>query len=59
MTLEEKVGQLFVINGFGTGVHDKDPQMVRLNRQFYGVPDIAALIRKFKPAAILARPPGV
>lgn len=53
MTLEEKVGQLFVINGFGTGVHDKDPQMVKLNRQFYGVPDIAALIRKFKPGGII------
>jgi beta-N-acetylhexosaminidase len=53
MTLEEKVGQLFVINGFGTGIHDKDPQMVKLNRQFYGVPDIAALIRKFKPGGII------
>jgi beta-N-acetylhexosaminidase len=53
MTLEEKVGQLFVINGFGTGVHDKDPQMVKLNRQFYGVPDIAGLIRKFKPGGVI------
>jgi beta-N-acetylhexosaminidase len=53
MTLEEKVGQLFVINGFGTGVHDKDPQMVKLNRRFYGVPDIAGLIRKFKPGGII------
>lgn len=53
MTIEEKVGQLFVINGFGTGVHDKDPHMVKLNRQFYGVPDIAALIRKFKPGGII------
>jgi beta-N-acetylhexosaminidase len=53
MTLDEKVGQLFVINGFGTGLHDKDPQMVKLNREFYGVPDIAALIRKFKPGGII------
>jgi beta-N-acetylhexosaminidase len=53
MTLEEKVGQLFVINGFGTGIHDHDPQMVKLNRRFYGVPDIAALIRKFKPGGII------
>jgi beta-N-acetylhexosaminidase len=53
MTLEEKVGQLFVINGFGTGLHDKDPQMVKLNREFYGVPDIAALIRKFKPGGVI------
>jgi beta-N-acetylhexosaminidase len=53
MTLEEKVGQLFVVNGFGTSIHDKDPQMVKLNRQFYGVPDIAALIRKFKPGGVI------
>jgi beta-N-acetylhexosaminidase len=53
MTLAEKVGQLFVINGFGTGLHDRDPQMVKLNREFYGVPDIAALIRKFKPGGII------
>lgn len=53
MTLEEKVGQLFVINGFGTGIHDQDPQMVKLNRRFYGVPDIAGLIRKFKPGGII------
>jgi beta-N-acetylhexosaminidase len=53
MTLAEKVGQLFVINGFGTGLHDRDPEMVKLNRQFYGVPDIAALIHKFKPGGII------
>jgi beta-N-acetylhexosaminidase len=27
--------------------------MVKLNRQFYGVPDIAALIRKFKPGGVI------
>ena len=53
MTLEEKVGQLFVINGFGTGLHDKNPEMVTLNREFYGVSDIAQLIRKFKPGGII------
>lgn len=53
MTLEEKVGQLFVINGFGTSLHDKNPQMVKLNRRFYGVPNIAQLIRKFDPGGII------
>jgi beta-N-acetylhexosaminidase len=53
MTLEEKVGQLFVINGFGTGLHDKNPEMVKLNRRFYGVSDIAGLIRKFKPGGVI------
>ena len=53
MTPAEKVGQLFVINGFGTGLHDKNPQMVKLNRRFYGVSDIAQLIQKFKPGGII------
>lgn len=53
MTLKEKVGQLFVVNGFGKSVHDRDPKMVRLNRRFYGVPDIAALIRKFNPGGVI------
>ena len=53
MTLKEKVGQLFVINGFGTGVHDKDPEMVKLNQRFYGVDDIAELIRKFNPGGVI------
>ena len=53
MTLKEKVGQLFVVNGFGTGLHDRDPEMVRLNRRFYGVSDIAELIRKFDPGGVI------
>jgi beta-N-acetylhexosaminidase len=53
MTLKEKVGQLFVINGFGTGIHDRSPQAVRLNRRFYGVSNIAQLIRKFNPGGII------
>ncbi len=53
MTLDERVGQLFVINGFGTGIRDKDPQMVKLNRRFYGVSNMAQLIRKFKPGGII------
>jgi beta-N-acetylhexosaminidase len=53
MTLRERVGQLFVINGFGASVHDKDPTMVKLNRRFYGVSNIAQLIRKFDPGGII------
>ena len=53
MTLDEKVGQLFEINGFGAGIRDKSPQMVKLNRQFYGVSNMAQLIRKFKPGGII------
>jgi len=53
MTLKEKVGQLFVINGFGDSLRDRDPEMVRLNRRFYGVSNIARLIRKFDPGGII------
>ncbi len=53
MTLKEKVGQLFVVNGFGSSVRDTDPEMVRLNRQFYGVSNIAQLIRKYRPGGII------
>ena len=53
MTLKEKVGQLFVINGFGTGLHDRSPEAVKFNRRFYGVSDIAQLIRKFDPGGII------
>lgn len=53
MTLKEKVGQLFVINGFGTGLHDRSPEAVRFNEKFYGVKDIAELIHKFQPGGII------
>ncbi|MGD9734636.1 MAG: glycoside hydrolase family 3 protein [Solirubrobacterales bacterium] len=53
MTLKEKVGQLFVINGFGSSIHDRDPAMAKLNRRFYGVKDIAELIRKFDPGGVI------
>ncbi len=53
MTLKEKVGQLFVVNGFGRSIHDKDPAMVRLNRRFYGVSNIAQLIRKYNPGGVI------
>jgi beta-N-acetylhexosaminidase len=53
MTLREKVGQLFVINGFGNSVRDTDPEMVRLNRRFYGVDNIAQLIGKFHPGGVI------
>jgi uncharacterized membrane protein len=34
MTLPEKVGQLFEVNGYGQSVRDPDPAMVKLNRQY-------------------------
>jgi len=53
MTLREKVGQLFLINGYGQSVTDPTPQMVALNRQYYGVDTIKELIRKYHPGGII------
>jgi beta-N-acetylhexosaminidase len=53
MTLREKVGQLFEINGYGSSVRDTDPQMVKLNQAYYGVDNIAQLIRKYHPGGII------
>lgn len=53
MTLREKVGQLFVINGFGQSLRHPTPEMARINRRFYGVSNIAQLIRRFDPGGII------
>jgi beta-N-acetylhexosaminidase len=53
MTLREKVGQLFVINGYGQSVQDTSPQMVAFNKQYYGVSTIKQLIQKYQPGGII------
>src|SRR4051794_5735533 len=53
MTLREKVGQLFVINGYGQSVQDPNPQMVAYNKQYYGVSTIKQLIRKYQPGGVI------
>jgi beta-N-acetylhexosaminidase len=53
MTLPEKVGQLFEVNGYGSSVRDTDPQMVALNQAYYGVNNIAQLIKKYHPGGII------
>ena len=53
MTLRQKVGQLFVINGYGQSVQDPNPQMVALNKQYYGVRTIKQLLSKFQPGGII------
>lgn len=53
MTLPEEVGQLFVVNGFGQSLQDRDPAMVKLNREYYGVSNIAQLIAKFHPGGFI------
>jgi beta-N-acetylhexosaminidase len=53
MTLREKVGQLFEVNGYGASVRDTDPAMVKLNQEYYGVDNIAQLIQKYHPGGII------
>jgi beta-N-acetylhexosaminidase len=53
LTIPEKVGQLFEVNGYGQSVRDTDPAMVKLNQQYYGVNNIAQLIRKYHVGGII------
>lgn len=53
MSLREKVGQLFEVNGYGSSVRDTDPATVRLNQEYYGVNNIAELIRRYHPGGII------
>jgi beta-N-acetylhexosaminidase len=53
MTLPEEVGQLFEVNGFGSSVRDRTPQMVKLNRRYYGVSNIAELITRYHVGGII------
>ena len=47
MTLEEKVGQMFMTYGYGETVEDPDPAMVTANRRDHGVDNIAQLIDRY------------
>src|SRR5206468_2504882 len=47
MTLEEKVGQLFVTFVYGESAETTDPVDVAANRAAYGVDDAAQLIRRY------------
>jgi beta-N-acetylhexosaminidase len=53
MTTPERVGQLFEVNGYGQSVRDTDPAMVKLNQQYYGVNNIAQLIRRYHVGGII------
>jgi beta-N-acetylhexosaminidase len=53
MTIPEEVGQLFEVNGYGSSVRDRNPQMVKLNRRYYGVSNIAELIKKYHLGGII------
>ena len=53
MTIPEEVGQLFEVNGYGSSVRDRNPKMVKLNRRYYGVSNIAQLITKYHVGGII------
>jgi beta-N-acetylhexosaminidase len=52
MTLEEKVGQMFMLQVYGQSVNDRDPAIVEGNRNLYGVDTIEEVIDKYKPGGI-------
>jgi beta-N-acetylhexosaminidase len=53
MTLEEKVGQLFVTYAYGDRADTTDPGDVALNRQNYGVDNAAQLVDKYHLGGII------
>jgi beta-N-acetylhexosaminidase len=52
MTLEEKVGQMFMLQVYGQSVNDRDPAIVEGNRNLYGVDTIEEVIDKYKLGGI-------
>jgi beta-N-acetylhexosaminidase len=53
MTLEEKVGQLFMVPGFGLELETTDPAMIDANQLIYGVDNFKQLIEKYHLGGIL------
>jgi beta-N-acetylhexosaminidase len=62
MTLEEKVGQLFVLQVYGKSADTADPADVAANQKLYGVDNARQLIAKYHPGGIIlysVDPPNV
>jgi beta-N-acetylhexosaminidase len=53
MTLEEKVGQLFVVEVYGQDADTVSPAMAARNRALYGVDTPAQVIDKYKPGGVI------
>jgi beta-N-acetylhexosaminidase len=53
MTLEEKVGQLFVVSAAGVSVRDDNPDTVKLNQDNYDVDNFEGLIEKYHLGGIV------
>ncbi len=52
MTLEEKVGQMFMLQAYGQSANDRAPAVVAGNQKLYGVDTIEEVIDKYKPGGI-------
>ena len=62
MTLEEKVGQLFVLQVYGKSADTTAPADVAANQKLYGVDNAQQLIAKYQPGGIIlysVDPPNV
>ncbi|WP_432476682.1 glycoside hydrolase family 3 protein [Nocardioides sp. GXQ0305] len=53
MTLEEKVGQLFMTHAYGTTADTQDPADVAANQELYGVDNAQELIDKYQVGGII------
>lgn len=53
MSLQEKVGQMFVPYVYGETADTTDPAMVAANRKIYGVDNAEQVIEKYKPGGII------
>jgi len=53
MTVEEKVGQLFVVEVFGQDANTVSPQSAARNQALYGVDTPAQVIGKYKPGGVI------
>lgn len=53
MTLEEKVGQLFVTYAYGADADTSDPADVAANQEAYGVDNAAELVEKYQLGGVI------
>ncbi|GIH11382.1 beta-N-acetylhexosaminidase [Rhizocola hellebori] len=53
MTVEEKVGQLFVVEVYGQDANTVSPQSAARNQALYGVDTPAQVIGKYKPGGVI------
>jgi beta-N-acetylhexosaminidase len=53
MTVEEKVGQLFVVEVYGQDANTVSPESAAANRALYGVDTPAQVIAKYQPGGVI------